>query len=274
MGLNHGARLLLSAWAFLGVASALASAQTNVIAVSAAPGVANSGGRLLIFVTRKAQHDEKVPEQVDIDLFHPNPTTVVVGEDVSSLGNGHSIKLDAAQSAPIAFSNLTAGDYWIQAVLDTNRNYARYGRGAGDAVSAVKSVHVPLESPVSMTLIRRIPDEDPWKPVDASPARKKQLSRARERVVDFAVPSPTLSAFSKHPVSIKAWVLLPSGYSSASSHAWPTVYILGTYGSHHLDRNDIGLLALLAQRSNDGSLPPFIWVPLCQCDPRHLEPSN
>jgi hypothetical protein len=54
--------------------------------------------------------------------------------------------------------------------------------------------------------------------------------------------------------------LLPPGYSSGSYDVWPTVYILGTYGSHHLDRNDIGLIVLLAQLSDEGSLPPFIWV--------------
>src|ERR1700730_8943971 len=259
MGLNHGARLFLSAWAFIGVACASASTQTNVITVSANPGVADSGGRLLIFATRKTHDDEQAPDHVDIDLFHPTPTTIVVGEDVSSLRHEHSIKLDVAQSAPIAFSGLGAGDYWVQAVLDGNRDYARYGRGGGDAVSAVKSVHFPLEYPVSLMLIRRIADEDPWNPADASPARKEQLARARVRVVDFAAPSSSLSAFSKRPVSIKAWVLLPAGYSSGTSHAWPTVYALGTYGSHHLDRNDIGLITLLAQLSDEGSLPPFIW---------------
>lgn len=260
MGLNQGALLFLSAWAFLGVSGASASPQADVITVTANPGVVDSGGRLLIFAKRQAQHDEKVPEQVDIDLFHPTPTSVVVGEDVSSLRNGHSIKLDAAQSAPIAFSDLTAGDYWIQAVLDTNRNYARYGRGGGDAVSAVQSVHVPLAFPISMTLVRRIADEDPWNPANASPALKEQLSRVRARVVDFAAPSPALSAFSKRPESIKAWVLLPPAYSSEPAHIWPTVYILGTYGSYHLNRNDIGLLTLIAQMSDEGSLPPFIWV--------------
>src|SRR5882724_4845890 len=198
----------LPAWAFLGFSGALASPQENVIAVNAAPGVADSGGRLLIFAARKTHDDEQAPGQIDIDLFHPTPSTIVVGEDVSTLRHGYSIKLDVAQSAPIGFSDLAAGDYWVQAVLDGNHNYARYGRGGGDAVSAVISVHVPLESPVSMTLIRRIADEDPWNPADASPARKVQLSRARARVVDFEAPSSSLSAFSKRPVSIKAWVLL------------------------------------------------------------------
>jgi hypothetical protein len=260
MGLNHGARLLLSAWAFFGVSGALASPQTNVITVTANPGVADSGGRLLIFVTRKTHDDEQAPDHVDIDLFHPTPSTIVLGEDVSSLRTGHSIKLETAQSAPIAFSDLASGDYWIQAVLNSNRNYARYGRGGGDAISEVKSFHVPLEYPVSMTLVRRIAEEDPWNPPNVSPARKEQLARARARVVEFAEPSASLSAFSKHPVSIKAWVLLPPNYSSGSDHRWPTVYILGTYGSHHLEPNDIGLLALLAQMSVEGTLPPFIWV--------------
>jgi len=189
MRLTRGSGLFLSAWAFFGASGALASPQTNVITVSADPGVADSGGRLLIFAARKAHDDEQAPDQIDIDLFHPTPSTIVVGEDASSLRHGHSIKLDAAQSAPIAFSDLAAGEYWAQAVLDGNRNYARYGRGAGDAVSAVTSIHVPLEAPVSMTLIRRIGDEDPWNPTDVSVARKDQLTRARARVVDFQRPA-------------------------------------------------------------------------------------
>lgn len=260
MGLKNRSRWLLSALAFFAVTSVAVAPQANRITVSASPGLADSGGRLLIFATRKTHDDEQAPDQVDIDLFHPSPATIVVGEDVSSIRHQHVINLDAAQSAPIAFSNLAAGNYWIQAVLDTNRNYARYGRGGGDAVSAVRSVHVPLESPISMTLVRRIGDEDPWNPANASPARKEQLARIRARAVDFEVSSPALSTFSKRPESIKAWVLLPPAYSTEPSHVWPTVYILGTYGSHHLDRNDIGLLTLIAQMSDEGSLPPFIRV--------------
>ena len=231
-----------------------------MITVSADPAVAVGGGRLLIFAARKKSNDEVVPDQVDIDLVHPSSSAIVIGQDVGSLGQGYPVKLSVAQSAPVAFSDLAAGDYWMQAVLDGNRNYARYGRGGGDAVSAVQSIHLPLQSPVSVRLIRRIAEEDPWKPANASTAQTEKLSRARARVVDFETPSPSLSAFSKRAVSIKAWVLLPNRYSSESSQVWPTVYILGTYGSHHLDRSDIGLLALLAQLSDDGSLPPFVWV--------------
>ena len=255
-----GQSLFLLAWAIFGSSEVLAAPHANVVNVSADPKVAAGGGRLLIFVTRKNDSRERLPEQVDIDLMHPTTATVVLGQDVASLRHGYSVALGNAQAAPIAFSDLAAGDYWVQAVLDSNRDYARYGRGAGDVVSAVESIHIPLESPVSVRLIRRIPKEDPWNPPNASPARRVQLSRARARIIDFKVASPSLSAFSKHAVSIKAWVLLPPGYSTEPSHVWPTVYILGTYSSHHLDRNDIGLLALLAQLSDEGSLPPFLWV--------------
>jgi len=74
-----GARLFLFAWAFFVVTGALASPQSSVITVSANPGVADSGGRLLVFATRKTQVDEKAPDGVDIDLFHPTPSTIVMG---------------------------------------------------------------------------------------------------------------------------------------------------------------------------------------------------
>lgn len=101
------------------------------------------GGRFLIFAPRKTHDNEQAPDNVDIDPFHPTSSTIVVGEDVSSLGLGHSVELEVVQSAPIAFSDLAAGDYWVQAVLGGARNYARYGRGGGDAASEVKDLHVP-----------------------------------------------------------------------------------------------------------------------------------
>src|SRR5689334_22395226 len=73
------------------------------------------GGRLLIFL-KKGSGDNKI----DAEEFRPENTWVTARE-VQALEPGKSIEVDAGEIAfPKPFSELPAGDYEAQAVLDVD----------------------------------------------------------------------------------------------------------------------------------------------------------
>ncbi|MGA8940873.1 MAG: enterochelin esterase, partial [Acidobacteriaceae bacterium] len=89
-------------------------------------------GRLLIFLKQG-----KGDKEVNIQEFHPGETWVAA-EVVHDLMPGTPVEIDADQIAyPKPFSALPAGDYEVQAVLDTDHTYNYSGRTPEDWISPV-----------------------------------------------------------------------------------------------------------------------------------------
>lgn len=115
--------------------------------VTLGPGVKHAvSGRLLVFAipasVAKAHANGKPVGKVDTSPFDPTQTAVAAME-VSHLASGGSVVVDADTMAyPQAFSALKPGDYDVQAVLDVNHNYNYSGRGQGDVIGKVVTVHL------------------------------------------------------------------------------------------------------------------------------------
>ena len=88
-------------------------------------------GRLLLLIKPGTKL-----EDVQVNEFHPSSISVAA-KDVSGWKPGESVDIDTDNIAfPAGFSKLPAGDYVVQAVLDTANKFAYYNRLPGDIESA------------------------------------------------------------------------------------------------------------------------------------------
>ena len=248
------------------VAAAQGSRHVEV-RLDAAAAQTHSSGRLLVFAMPAdkaiaAAKDGKV-ESVNASAMAPEAVTIAA-MDVPHLAAGASVVMDAdAIAFPHGFSRLPKGDYYLQAVLDANRDYNYGGRGPGDLVSEPtrarlgKSNRIPL-----LALTRVLPARpDPWAVADDAPAEARAAmaaTRAQTELLDFA--SPALSAFWGRDIRIRGWVLLPPGYADPGNAQtrYPTAYFTHGFGG-----NLPGLVrsvAYVAAAMREGSMPPMIWV--------------
>jgi enterochelin esterase-like enzyme len=229
--------------------------------IAAAPSMSGPlKGRLLIFIKRGAGDKE-----VDSEEFHPQDAWVAARE-IQDLAPGGSVQLDADEIAfPKAFSDLPAGDYEAQAVLDVNHTYAYSGRGPDDWISDV--VPLPHWSPSSsveptLTLDRRAP---------ANPQREARLAKLRDEAQPSIarkeeLVSKLLTGFWGHPTTIKAWVILPPGYAENPRVRYPTVYWTHGFGGNL--EYSLGTGLSIHNRMKDGKMPSMIWVMLDESVPQ------
>jgi S-formylglutathione hydrolase FrmB len=246
-------------------ASTLAGAQTpatphvffHVKLADSAPGPVS--GRLLVFL-KKGSGDK----EVSIQEFHPGETSVAA-QEVHHLMPGASVDFYADATAyPAAFSTLPAGDYEVQAVLDTDHTYNYSGRTPSDWVTPV------------LTLAKWAPgSSEPTLTLDGHPApnpmRAPTLAKAHEHVKPGVIEeqdmlSPLLTRFSGNATSIRAWVVLPPDYEKNATQHYPTVYYTHGFGGS-LDGNLIQAV-MLRTRMDAGTIPPMIWVMLDESCPQ------
>jgi S-formylglutathione hydrolase FrmB len=241
-------------------------------AASATP----TSGRLLLFAVEakaaeanaKTESDGKstTVDEVDANPFSATQTSVAA-RDISRWAPGQINDIDADQLAfPDGFSQLPPGDYYVQAVLDTQRSYNYLGRGAGDLVSAVVKLHLPAASVPTLTLAKALPARDPWKLSASSPAQARDaLAEARQHATPIDFVSPALSAFWGRPITMRGQVLTPPGYDAKAGKRYPTVYYTQGFGGNN-DRV-AGPLVNVYAAMKQGQMPPMIWVFLDESSP-------
>ena len=176
-------------------------------------------GRLLVFIA-PASADAK---SVDVEMMSITSVTVAARE-VAALKPGETVDIDADDIVfPRPLSQVPAGNYSVQAVLDVHHSYNYDGRSAGDLVSAVTSVAVPfaVSAAPDLTLAQTLPG-----PPD--PLAQRPDVDAALKPVDFI--SPVLSEFWGRDIHMRAWVLLPPGYAVHSNDHYPTVYFTHGFG--------------------------------------------
>jgi pimeloyl-ACP methyl ester carboxylesterase len=229
-----------------------------------------TSGRLLVFATdaksaESAAKDGKVTE-VDVDPLAPDQVTVV-GREVSRLvpGQGADINADAV-AFPKPLAQLPVGDYYVQAVLDTNHSYNYSGRGAGDLVSDVVKIHLPATNTPTLKLTSTLPSHDAWTlPPSASQAVRDALPEARRHTEDLDFVSPALSAFWGRQIHMRGFVLLPPGYDPKGADRYPVVYFTHGFGGG-MDHFANGIANTWLAMSK-GQMPPMIWVYLDETSP-------
>src|SRR5271170_141166 len=218
-------------------------------------------GRLLIFL--KAGTGDK-----EVDSNQLSPASIWVGaREVQSLSAGASVDIDPDAegiASPAPFATLPSNDYEVQAVLDVDHTYNYLGRGPQDWISPVVALPhwTPGEGADPVLQLTGHHEENA--------ARVAGLAKAREQAVPGGVEleefqSPLLTSFWGHPVSIKAWVVLPPDYTK-DKERYPTVYWTHGFGGTLQFILPIGIS--LHDRMKDGKMPPMIWVMLDESCPQ------
>lgn len=216
-------------------------------------------GRLLVFVKQGSGDKE-----VETSEFHPTDTSVTARE-VRDLAPGAAVEVDADELAyPKPFSDLAAGAYEAQAVLDVDHTYNYSGREPQDWVSGV----LPLPSwpgsngaEPTLTL-----DHHP----DENPRRAEMMQKARAEATPGVAQleefqSTLLTRFWGRPMKIEAWIILPPGYDAHGKATYPTAYWTHGFGGEIDGALTFGLR--LRQRMAEGKMPPMIWVMLDESIP-------
>ncbi len=248
---------LLSASALPQAPAAAASPHTALFTVKLDPSVSTPlSGRLLLFAKRG-----KGTQDLDVQEFHPEDTWVAAAE-VHALLPGATVQIDADQQAfPMPFSQMTPGDWQIQAVLDTEHSYNYFGRQSQDWESAVLPYTVGA-SAASVLILNHHPQPNP--------EREKALAAARLKVRPGEIEqqllaSPVLTQFWGQPRHLQAWVVLPPGYADHPEKHYPTVY--WTHGFGGAGELDLTPAIAIRQHMLDGKTPPMIWVMLDEAIP-------
>lgn len=235
-----------------------AAAPETRIAVTLPPRLAaQAGGRLLIFAQQAAS---PAADPASVDLGAPDVS--VAARDVASFGPARSATIDTRAAAyPQDFAALPPGDDRIQAVLDRHGDYNYAGRNAGDLVSPVTMVHLPLTGVPAIALDHAVPPaRDQFDTTGLPPVAAAQIATSRPHLHDESVASPLLSRFHRSPRANRAWVLTPPNYDPKAHTTYPTVYTGGAFGTNH--RIDGQQLSRQWHLMETGAIPPMIWVTL------------
>jgi pimeloyl-ACP methyl ester carboxylesterase len=155
------------------------------------------------------------------DPFSPQPT---FAWEVRDWRPGEALVLDSRGAVSWHGDLATLnGWYAVQAALKVNRS-SRSLRAPGNAVTAKSVVYVEKgEMCRPLDLLFHIPAPKP---------RKLEES---EFVKLAEIPSPLLTRFYGEEQAIQAAVILPPGYYQEPRRLYPSVYVMGGWGSTHLD---------------------------------------
>ncbi|HKP29459.1 MAG TPA: alpha/beta hydrolase-fold protein [Gemmatimonadales bacterium] len=218
-------RAVLTAGFVLGGFPGVARAQAPrfEVTISRATRAEPVTGRLIVVIAKNKEPEPRYQVSpsgaamaaVDLEQVAPEAVTLVDGKALGYPGN---------------LSELPAGKYWVQAIINVYQRVTRSdghtiwvpfndGRQApfqvaeGNLYSTPVEVDVGAGSTTRLTIDQVVPREPD--PVD------------NEWVRHFKVQSQKLSAFWGRPVFIHATALLPRGYATETSRRYATVYTLG-----------------------------------------------
>lgn len=187
-------------------------------------------------------------------------TGTIIGMDVAWLAPGQPLVVDAsAQSYPTALSELPAGEYYIQAVLDTARDN-NYGGSSDDIAS--KPMKIALGNGRGLPLLlldqRSSAPSDPWAlPPGAPEEMRAMIASAKPHIRKLDFVSEKLTAFWGRPIHMRGWVVLPPGYADGNGR-YPVVYWTHGFGGN-LSRSLFPAVAAFTGMAK-GDDPPMLWV--------------
>jgi hypothetical protein len=208
-----------------------ARAQRVDIALDRSVAATAMTGRVFVFFAR---NDAREPR---LQAGSYGGSVPFFGADVEQWSPGTSYAIDAkALGFPYeSLSNVPAGDYYVQAMLEPYTRFARadghviwvhndqwegqhFSTSPGNLVSAVQRVHwdPAAKSTIKLSLARALP------PL-AIPADTRWVKRVK-------IQSQLLSRFWGRPMYIGATVLLPKGFDEEPARRYPAVYIQGHFG--------------------------------------------
>lgn len=258
-------RLLLAGGLLCAAQFALAA---TPLRVQLPAGDAPASGHLLVSLqpaaVAEAEAEGKPVRRVAVSAFG-NVNGALIGMDVPTLLPGKPLAVDVeTQAWPSGLAELPAGEYYLQATLDTARD-DNYG-GRDDNVSSAP-VKVTLGQGGDLPLLildqRQTAPADPWDlPTQIPEPMRKQMLATRPQIRALDLVSERLSAFWGRPIHMRGWVVLPPGYEADAQARYPVVFETHGFGGNLRSQLYSAMRAAMAMQS--GSTPPMLWVFLDQ----------
>ena len=189
--------------------------------VTIAPGLSSSPqrGRLFVVMSPKNQPEPRLTiGQTGLDASR------MVGRDIENFAPGVSGSLDETCSAfPIdSLARLPAGDYFVQAVFDSNIDQ-RSVNAPGNLYSVPRKLHLDPSrgGTVKIELTAKVPPE--------------QLPPDSEYLRYVNIQSTLLTKFHGRPIYLRAGVILPRDFASEPGKRYPLRVSIGGYGTRFTD---------------------------------------
>ncbi|RZJ00949.1 MAG: enterochelin esterase [Brevundimonas sp.] len=258
------ARALLASAAL--TVSSPAIGQDRPARIEIEAGSATGPGRLLVFAQKVEPGVAEPPKSVSADPFF-RKNNFVAAREVPALPAGAQVGLDGDdQSYPSSMNALAPGEYWVQAVLDHDHDYAyRGGPTGGDLVSQVTRLTLPAtEAPPRLILSSTVPTYPLWETERGPMFSAEDRAIVEQRIKPFEFASASLSAFHGRPVAMRGLVVTPEGYDEGYE-TYPVVYFTHGFAAGMTSLSDSAVGVLTAMHA--GRLPPMIWVMLDQSAP-------
>ena len=188
------------------------------VEVTAAPAVLPTAvdGRLLVVFGKTASPEPRTTiGRTGMDAA-PVAAVDVAGFD----GRRAAVIDDRAVAFPVSrLSEIPAGEYVAQAVLDTNVDLKSVN-APGNLYSAPTPIRIdPSGGTVRLQLTQRVPDE--------------QLPPPTEFLRWIRIRSTVLSDFHQRPIFLRAGVILPRGYDQEPARRYPLRVHIGGYGASY-----------------------------------------
>lgn len=180
-------------------------------------------GRLFVILGRAEQPEPRLSiERTGMDA------APVFARDVDDLRPGAPIVVDeSAVAFPVEkLSQVPAGDYFVQAIFDSNVDLKSVN-APGNLYSAARKTRIdPARGgTVKITLTAKVPPEE-------LPADTEHLKYVK-------IQSRLLSQFHGRPIYLRAGVILPRSYASEPSRRYPLRVHIGGYGDRFTDVEDM-----------------------------------
>lgn len=173
-------------------------------------------GRLFVFLNKKGENEPRrtFDEKVGVDA------PPILAKDAANFkaGAGEVVIDESAISYPIGnLSELPAGEYFVQALFDTNNDLSSLN-APGNLYSQVQKVNLDPQKggTVKLELNQIVPPE--------------KLPDDTEFIKYVKIKSDLLSKFHKRPIYVRAGIVLPRDYTKETTRRYPLQIHIGGYG--------------------------------------------
>ena len=179
---------------------------------------APQNGRLFIFISKKGEDEPRSTfDDGDVGV----DASPILAKDVETFKAGETkIIIDnSAISYPIKnLAELPAGEYFVQALFDTNKDL-RSLNAPGNLYSAVQKVMLDAKKggEIKLELNQIVPPE--------------KLPDDTKFTKYIKIQSPLLTKFHGRPIFLRAGIVLPRVYEKDKSRHYPMVIHIGGYGT-------------------------------------------
>lgn len=176
-------------------------------------------GRLILYMIGPGAELPDRASPADAPFFtDPQP---MFGIDVRDVAPGAEMMVDdSARSFPVLLSELPAGEYRVQAVLDLHLLNSRWEREPGNLHSETMTVRLPARVDLALTQV-----------VQAAPFTPVLGSDGKVVAEEFTFRSELLSAFHRREMTLRAGVIFPQSYDAARKY--PVIYEIPGFGGDH-----------------------------------------